>query len=50
MNEDRLKERVYEIHSVVNDILYDAERGRITWKEALQQLEMEILDDMEEDI
>jgi hypothetical protein len=32
------KDKVYEMYSVVQDILYDAERGKITFKEAYEQL------------
>jgi len=32
------KQKVYEVHSVMNDIVYDAERGKCTWEEALDQM------------
>ena len=33
--------KVYEICRVTQDILYEAERGKITWLEALEQLKQE---------
>ena len=36
------KDKVYEIYSVVSDILYEAESGKMTWKEALSQLRCEL--------
>ena len=35
------KEKMYEIHSTVSDILYDAERGKVSWKEAVEQVQTE---------
>ena len=39
---EKVKERCYEIHSVINDILYEAERGKITWDQALDQMHNEL--------
>jgi hypothetical protein len=36
--EQKAVEKVYEVCSVSQDILYEAERGKITWLEALSQL------------
>lgn len=36
--ENWAKSRVYESNSVYQDILYDAERGKCTWYEALEQM------------
>lgn len=38
----RAKEKVYEAFSLARDIVYEAERGKITWKEALEQLAAEL--------
>lgn len=35
------REKVYESHDVFRDILYDAERGKCSWDEALQQMVVE---------
>lgn len=40
--EDTCRKKVYEAMSVMNDILYDAERGKITFAEALQQMKAEV--------
>jgi len=37
------EDRVWEIHSIMNDILLEAERGKITWEDALHQMESELL-------
>jgi len=46
-------EKCYEVHSVICDILYEAERGKITWMEALEQMRNELqnakLEDDEDD-
>lgn len=33
---------VYEVHSVISDILYEAERGKISWQEAVKQIKNEL--------
>ena len=35
------KDRVYEALQIVNDVVYEAERGKISWEEALRQLKIE---------
>ncbi len=35
------KQKMYEIHSVINDILYEAEKGKISWEEACRQAKAE---------
>lgn len=42
ISEHMFKNKVYEIHSVINDILYDAEKGCCTWKEAIEQMKNEL--------
>lgn len=37
------EERVYEAYSVFGDILYEAEDGKITWEEALEQMRAEFI-------
>ena len=44
MNNDanQTKERVFEMYSVINDIFNEADQGKITWDEALEQIKDEI--------
>lgn len=36
--------KMYEVHSIIGDILYDAERGKISWKDACYQAQAELSD------
>lgn len=43
------KSKMYEFHALVNDILYDAERGKVSWEEAIEQVQIEAKHLLEED-
>ena len=41
MTNSQARDKVYETHSVINDILYEAERGKISWEDAFYQTKSE---------
>lgn len=46
-DEKQAKDWVYRARAIVEEIVYDAERGRITWEEAVDQITAEAIDEKE---
>ena len=43
--EQTIEDRVKEIHSITEDILWECEKGKTSWEDGLRQLKAETVDD-----